>query len=59
MAIAWHGQATRRIAVINGHIVKEGESVDGYTITQIRQDDVIVSDGSRSWRVQFALKSQP
>jgi hypothetical protein len=59
MAIAWHGQATRRIAVINGHIVKEGESVDGYTITQIRKDDVIVSDGSRSWRVQFALKVQP
>ena len=59
MAIAWHGQATRRIAVINGHIVKEGESVDGYTITQIRKDDVIVNDGSRSWRVQFALKVQP
>ena len=59
MAIAWHGQATRRIAVINGHTVKEGESVDGYTITQIRKDDVIVNDGSRSWRVEFALKVQP
>jgi hypothetical protein len=59
MAIAWHGQATRRIAVINGHIVKEGESVDGYAITQIRKDDVIVNDGSRSWRVEFALKVQP
>ena len=59
MAIAWHGQATRRIAVINGHIVKEGESVDGYTLTQIRKDDVIVNDGSRSWRVEFALKVQP
>jgi hypothetical protein len=59
MAIAWHGDATRRIAVINGHIVKEGESVDGYTITRIRKDDVIVNDGSRSWRVEFALKVQP
>ena len=59
MAIAWHGEATRRIAVINGHIVKEGESVDGYTITRIRKDDVIVNDGSRSWRVEFALKVQP
>ena len=59
MAIAWHGQATRRIAVINGHIVKEGESVDGYTLTQIRKDDVIVNDGARSWRVEFALKVQP
>jgi hypothetical protein len=59
MAIAWHGVATRRIAVINGHIVKEGETVDGYTITRIRKDDVIVNDGSRSWRVEFALKVQP
>ena len=58
MAIAWHGQAARRIAVINGHIVKEGESVDGYTITRIRKDDVIVNDGSRSWRAEFALKVQ-
>jgi hypothetical protein len=59
MAIAWHGEATRRIAVVNGHIVKEGESVDGYTITRIRKDDIIVNDGSRSWRVEFALKVQP
>ncbi len=59
MAIAWHGEATRRIAVVNGHIVKEGESVDGYTITRIRKDDVIVNDGSRSWRVEFALKVHP
>jgi hypothetical protein len=59
MAIAWYPDATRRIAVINGHIVKEGESVDGYTITQIRKDDVIVNDGSRSWRVEFTLKVQP
>jgi hypothetical protein len=59
MAIAWHGEATRRIAVVNGHIVKEGESVDGYTITRIRKDDLIVNDGSRSWRVEFALKVHP
>jgi hypothetical protein len=59
MAIAWQADATRRIAVINGHIVKEGESVDGYTITRIRKDDVIVNDGSRSWRVEFNLKVQP
>jgi hypothetical protein len=59
MAIAWNPDTTRRIAVINGHIIKEGESVDGYTITRIRKDDVIVNDGSRSWRVEFGLKMQP
>lgn len=59
MAIAWYADPARRIAVINGSIVKEGESVEGFRINQIRKDDVIVSDGSRSWRVEFGLKTQP
>ncbi len=57
MAIAWYADPAKRIAVINGSLVKEGESVEGYKVTQIRKDDVIVSDGSRSWRVEFGLKA--
>jgi hypothetical protein len=57
MAIAWYTDPARRIAVINGSMVKEGESVEGYKVSQIRKDDVIVSDGSRSWRVEFGLKA--
>ncbi len=59
MAIAWYTDPAKRIAVINGNLVKEGESVDGYSVRQIRKDDVIVSDGSRSWRVEFGLKAPP
>jgi hypothetical protein len=59
MAIAWSGDPLRRLAVVNGHIVKEGESVEGYSINQIRKDDVIVNDGARSWRVELNLKTQP
>lgn len=59
MAIAWADDPARRLAVVNGHIVKEGESVDGYNVTQIRKDDIIVNDGSRSWRVELNLKTQP
>lgn len=59
MAIAWYAEPSRRIAVINGSIVKEGESVEGYRISEIRKDDVIVSEGTRSWRVEFGLRSQP
>ena len=58
MAIAWAEDPGRRIAVVNGHIVKEGESVDGYTVTRIRKDDLIVSDGSRSYRAELNLRSQ-
>ncbi len=59
MAIAWSQDPNRRIAVINGRIIKEGESVDGYSVTRIRKDDIIVGDGSKSWRVVFTLKTQP
>jgi hypothetical protein len=59
MAIAWAVEPSRRLAVVNGHIVKEGESVEGFSVTQIRKDDIVVNDGSRSWRVELNLKSQP
>jgi Type II secretion system protein B len=55
-AIAWSDDAGKRIAVINGHIVREGESVDGFSVNQIRQEDVIVNDGTESWRLEFGLK---
>jgi hypothetical protein len=59
MAIAWATDPSRRLAVVNGHIVKEGESVEGFSVTQIRKDDIIVNDGGRSWRVELNLKKQP
>lgn len=59
MAIAWSGDPSRRLAVVNGHIVKEGETVDGFSVTQIRKDDIIVNDGGRSWRVELNLKAPP
>ena len=55
-AIAWSDDTARRMAVINDHIVREGETVDGYSITSIRRDDVIVNDGTTSWRLEFSLK---
>ena len=55
-AIAWSKDAAQRLAVINGHIVREGESVDGFLVNQIRQEDVVVNDGSTSWQLEFSLK---
>lgn len=55
-AIAWSTVAAERIAVINDRIVREGESVEGYSINQIRQEDVVVNDGSQSWQLEFGLK---
>lgn len=55
-ALAWSSDAARRMAVINGRIVREGESVDGYQINQIRQEDVVVTDGRQSWSLEFGLQ---
>jgi hypothetical protein len=55
-AIAWSDDVAQRIAVINNHVVREGESVEGFSVTQIRQDDIIVNDGTESWRLEFGLK---
>ena len=55
-ALAWFNNASKRMAVINSQIVREGGSVDGYQVTQIRQQDVLVSDGRKSWRLEFGLK---
>jgi len=55
-ALAWSSDASRRMAVINGRIVREGASIEGYQINQIRQNDVVVSDGGQSWSLEFGFK---
>ena len=55
-ALAWFSDASKRMAVINSHIVREGGSVDGYQVTQIRRQDVVLNDGKKSWRLEFGLK---
>jgi hypothetical protein len=55
-ALAWADNADGRMAVINNRIVHEGESVDGYQVFKIREDDVIVNQGGKSWRLEFGLQ---
>jgi len=54
-AIAWSQDPAGRLAVINNRILREGESVDGYDLTQIRKDDVVLNEGGKSWRLEFGL----
>ena len=55
-ALAWSDDAVRRMAVINGRIVHEGDSVDGYQVLKIRSEDVIVEADGKSWRLEFGLR---
>ncbi len=58
-AIAWSAKAHQRMAVINGRILREGESLDGFLVAHIHEDEVILSDGGTSWRIEFRLKTNP
>jgi hypothetical protein len=55
-ALAWSDNAARRMAVINDSIVHEGDSVDGYQIIKIREEDIIVKKSGKSWRLEFGLQ---
>ncbi len=52
-AIAWSDVAQDRMAVINDRVVHEGETVDGFSIVAIGQDDVVVKEKGQLWQVRF------
>lgn len=52
-AIAWAQNPQDRIVVINGQILREGESVEGIVIEGIQEDRVIVRKGVESMTVLF------
>jgi hypothetical protein len=52
-AIVWSPIADERMAVINTRIVREGGSVEGFSVVEIRSDDVIVRESGRLYRVAF------
>ena len=52
-AIVWSSIPDERMAVINTHIVREGGSVEGFSVVAIRSDDVIVRENGRLYRVAF------
>ncbi len=55
-AISWSENPDNRIAVINGSIMREGESIEGFRIVQIGQDDVVVRAGQNERKLVFRFK---
>ena len=55
-AITWSREPQKRIAVINNRIVREGETIAGYLISAINQDDIILSRGGEKWQLLFRIK---
>ncbi len=52
-AISWSKEPKDRIAVINDNVVREGSTIDGYSITRIDKDEVVVRKGLDEWKLVF------
>ncbi len=52
-AISWSDRPGDRITIITGRIMREGQSIDGYTVIEIRSEDVIVEKEGKHWRLVY------
>ncbi len=52
-AIAWSSDSKKRIAVVNGRILREGSSIEGALIIKIDKNDVSFQKGGEQWRQKF------
>lgn len=55
-AVSWAQSPRNRIAVINGNVIREGGSIEGYAIVRIDEDQVVVRKDLSQWRLVFDLK---
>lgn len=52
-AISWSEIPTERITIIAGSILREGQSVEGYTVVEIRSNDVIIEKSGSLWKLVY------
>ncbi len=55
-AISWTPDVKTRIAVINGSIVREGDTISNYRVHKINNDDIVLSENGELWRLAFRDK---
>ena len=55
-AIAWSKNPNERLAVINGLVLREGDGIEGITVTQIGTNEVIVKKESKLWKLVFQAR---
>jgi hypothetical protein len=55
-AISWSEDPEKRMAIINGHICREKETVAGYVIDAIHSGDVVISKGGKAGKLVFKIR---
>lgn len=52
-ALVWSTDPESRFAVINGQIVKAGQSIQGASVAEIERDYVALKSGDQTWRLRI------
>ncbi len=52
-AISWSDIPNSRVTIIAGRILREGQNVEGYTVLEIRPEDVILEKEGIKWKVVY------
>ena len=55
-AISWSEQPGKRLTVMDGRILREGDGVGGYQLVQIRPEEVILEKAGRYWKLAFGSR---
>ena len=58
-AISWADTPQERLAVINNQVLREGDGIEGYQISHINPDDIVLRRGGKSYQLDFGLKGGP
>ena len=57
-ALVWSSNPRSRFAVINGQIVRAGETIKGASITEIERDHVALKSGNKTWELRLNFQSK-
>lgn len=58
-AISWSEIPAQSLAVINNQVVREGDGIEGYQISHINIDDIVLRRGDKAYRLEFRSKGLP
>lgn len=58
-AISWSENAGARLAVINNQVLREGDGIEGYHVSLINPDDIVLKRDGKSFRLDFRSTGSP
>ena len=52
-AIAWSPEPSQRMAVINNSVTREGDTIEGFAVLLITEDEILVRKDREKWRLML------